>query len=93
LKPISSIMITTLKALLLALVFSACSESSDTTPRVETAPTIKLSTGNTQLCTHDTQFSVIPEGTPKVEFTTNAQNGDTKITVIEGDITIVGCTK
>jgi len=85
---------TLIMALALGSIFVACSSSSNNT--VEVIEDITLSAGGTTTCTNVTAFTVTPTNDPDVVFSTDAQSGDTSITVestSSGSVLLQNCTK
>jgi len=76
------------------LTFSACSDSDSGSGfvAVPSAVDIALAANQAATCSTASSFSVEPDGTPKVEFTTDAQNGDVTVKVINGTVKVKNCT-
>jgi len=91
-----------LKTLTIATVvtlFSACGGgggSSDETTTPTTIDDVVLSSSQSLVCTTATDFTVEPTDNPVVTFSTDADSGDTTISVSEdstGFATVKNCTK
>ena len=66
--------------LALGSIFVACSSSSDSNSE-EGIKDITLNAGDSIVCTKVTAFTIIPTNDPDVVFSTDAQSGDTSITI------------
>ena len=80
-----------------ASVFVACSGGGgeDSTPVAVVLEDITLGAGGSSICTNATSFTVTPTDDPDVVFTTDAESGDTTISVEAGSagfVLIQNCT-
>ena len=85
---------TLITILALASMFVSCNDgggSSKTTSVVELED-ITLTTGESTVCTNVTPFTVTPTSDPTVVFSTDAQTGDTTISLESGSVLVQNCT-
>ena len=88
---------TTIMMLTLAFVFAACGGGGggDSTPAAVVLDDITLTAGGSSVCTDATTFTVTPTDDPDVVFSTNAETGDTNVSVeasSAGSVLIENCT-